>query len=193
MRPMNIFGQNLGIAQLLIPAICAGALVTANMYFLHISFHRQNKIHISMSIAGLLSLIYVVTHLLALIVGGILLRPDAGVQLYRAEQIFLTFFLFAFPYSITNLLAVNEQWQRINKSISLFGLAVACCITVIAFLFPDEFMSTTRKSGVLLNAAAFHGRGQEGVLCAIRDIVFSILILYGAVCFAADLFMKKQL
>jgi diguanylate cyclase (GGDEF)-like protein/PAS domain S-box-containing protein len=189
---MTIFDQNIGLIQLLIPAFCSGILIIGNIQYLYISLRRKDSLYISLTLVGFLSLLFVLSHLLNLIIGGIMIRPNAGMQIHRIEQLTATYLIFGLPYFLTHLLKLNEKWRRVNVILSYAGLAVSCMITVIAFASPDLFVSVTRHTGPWKTMAAFHGRGQEGIVYQVRDMIFGLLFVYAAVCFAADIIMNKS-
>lgn len=189
---MTYSSESIGLFQIIIPAICTGILIVGNIQYLYIALKRRDKIHVSLSMAGFLSLGFVGSHLLNLIVGGIAGNPDAGRQIHRIEQVAVTFYLFVFPYFVSNLLILTKRWQKVNRVITMSGLIVSFIITVIAFAAPDLFVSISSHSLSWLSRTTNYGRGQEGMVYIIRDGIFGVLIAYGLICFIVELIMHGR-
>jgi diguanylate cyclase (GGDEF)-like protein len=79
---------------------------------------------------------------------------------------------------------------RLNRVLAWTGLAIALAIAIIAWWVPDWYISQSiPKTGAALSAADF-GRGREGWLYGIRDLLLGVSIAYALMLCA--IFLPRQ-
>jgi len=190
---MPEFNQPISVLQLLLPAVCSG-LLFGGLLFLYLAIQYKSSLYTAISLFGFTSLLFVASEMIINVWGAWLLDRPVGLQFHRIEQLAGLYFLFTFPFLIAYLLKLNNTWKRINYIIALSGLGIAVTITAIAFINPDLFISITKHSDTYLKMKdqVDYPRGQEGMLYYVRDMLVGALILYGAICVAADLIKHRR-
>jgi diguanylate cyclase (GGDEF)-like protein/PAS domain S-box-containing protein len=186
------FGTRLGIIEFLIPAVCSGILFIEIMLFLYIYTRSRNKLYLSMTLLSFFAFIFVVGEALILTTGGWLHDARLAVQFHRIEQVGGAFFIFGLPYFLLHFLQLNNRFQKINKAITLVGFAVSIVISITAFVFPDLFISLRIPQSHWFRNEGSYGRGQEGLLYNIRDIILGLLIVYSMIIITIDILWHKK-
>lgn len=190
---MVIFTKELGLIELLLPAVCIGVIFLGIVFIIYIYKMFPRRLYLAMLYMSVFALIFVISELMILAFGGWLKNSEIAVQFHRVEQLAGVFFLFALPYLLYNLLTLNPLWLRITKYIAFAGLGIAVLITISAFVSPDSFISMTVKHPDWLVTAAKHGRGSEGFLYSLRDLFLGFAMLYALACLIADIIIHKKL
>ncbi|MBN8218098.1 MAG: EAL domain-containing protein [Spirochaetes bacterium] len=180
----------LGLAEFLLPAFCAGVLFTGTMLFSFLSMKGRETLHRVMVLLGGCAFVFVFSETLLLGLGGNLGRPEWARQFHRLEQMSGAYFLFALPLLLNFILTLPRRLVWANRALSWTGLAAALAITAGALLSPDAFISQSIPKASAHLSAADLGRGQEGWLYGIRDILLGVSITYTLVLCAV--FLPRQ-
>ncbi len=174
------------------PAIfCAGVLFFGMLLYILLFIKSRDTLHLSMVVIGIAGFSFVVSESLILIMGW-LLKPDAGMQFHRTEQIGATLLVFGIPYFLHQMLDMTPGWKKINTIIYRVMLWITVLIILIAFIHPDIFVSVTQHRHDWLLRQADHGRGVEGPLYMARDGILALLILYAFFSFIIDMVIHKR-
>ena len=189
---MPEFGSKLGLIEFLMPAICSGILFTGTLLFAYIYIRTRQMLHLSMFLLSMFALFFVGGESLVLATGGWLHIPALAVQFHRIEQLSGAFFIFGLPFFLTHFLQLNNRWQKTNALISFAGLIISMFIFSVAFLSPDLFISVTRPNPNWFRDEGTYGRGQEGIIYNIRDIILGLLIVYAMVIITIDIIWHKK-
>lgn len=134
-----------------------------------------------MMIIGMVGFIFVLSESLVLTMGWNL-QPNWGMQFHRSEQIGATILIFAIPFFLHYMLEINPLWKIINRIVYQIMFFVSLIIIIIAFIYPDLFVSVSKHRHDWLLRQADYGRGQEGYLYIVRDVFLGLLIIY--LCFS---------
>lgn len=145
-----------------------------------------------MAFLCLLGFIFTFSETMILTLGGWLKQSTAGIQFHRIEQLAGTFFLFGTPYLIIQLLELNAVLKKITRIIVMAGLAFSLVSTVLAFVMPDLFISVSHHHPQWLIAESYYGRGREGPVIMIRDILLALTTLYCLGALIYDLIIHKK-
>jgi len=185
------FQIKLALSQYFIPALCSGVLLLGFVLYLYMFLNTREKLHLVMMFMGFVGFGFVFSEAMILTAGW-MYNASAGLQWHRIEQIFATGFIVAIPSLLYTLLGLTPKWQRINRYIIPASAMVWLGFIIISFVLPDHFVSMTQHRANWLIDQADHGRGQEGILYAVRDAFLAFFILYGVVCFIADMILHRK-
>lgn len=172
------FDVSLHIVQFLMPPVCFGVLLGGFVLYVYMYWKYKNTLYFAVAFFALLGLVFVGSEMMILSLGGWLHNRSASVQFHRIEQIAGLFYLFAVPYSLNKMLTLNKRWYSFNTILSYIGLGYAIMATLWAFIWPDLFISMTEPKATWMYYEADYGRGQEGVLYVIRDVLLGLYIVY---------------
>jgi methyl-accepting chemotaxis protein len=189
---MIAFKQALTLTQFMIPLICCGVLLMGFFLFTYIQIRFRERMHLTMMLLAFIGFMFVFSESMVLLIGGWMLRPDAGMQFHRLEQVWASLFIFIIPFLLSNLLELRPGWQKANRFLAMAGLAVAAGFILISFIQPDLFVSMTKHRDDWLLRQADHGRGFQGPLYPIRDAVLFLFIIYSVICFIVEMVMHRR-
>jgi methyl-accepting chemotaxis protein len=189
---MPEFKEILTTSQFLPAAFCSGVLFLGMLLYITVFIHTRQRLHLAMSVLGLAGFSFVFFETLVL-ASGWMVDAELGMQFHRGEQIAATLLIPAIPLMLHYLLSMTPGWKKINLVFIAAGFTAFGVLTVIAFAAPDLFVSQTIHRPDWLTRQADHGRGQEGPLYMLRDLLLGILILYTFVCFIMDMIVQKRL
>ncbi len=181
------------VPQLMMPAICTGILFYGLLLFIYMAYRYKSMIYFSIAIMAFFALGFVGNSTLVIVFGAIKHMRPFSVNFHRLEQLSGTFFLFALPFSLSFILKLSLKWQKINRFISYAGLTFAVIITIIAFASPDLFVSFEKTKKTWLTCESDFGRGKEGIVYRVRDILLGIYIIYNLSIISADIIINKRL
>ncbi|MCP4023605.1 MAG: PAS domain-containing protein [Desulfobacteraceae bacterium] len=108
-----------------------------------------------------------------------------GMQLYRLEQISATSFLIALPV-LLHYLAENVM-PKVSKAFIALGMVAFSVFTIMAFVYPDSFISITKVHSSALIKEGSSARGQVGLFYYFRDGIAFVNFIY------AFIFMRQIL
>ncbi len=189
---MPEFKVPLGLLEFLLPVICTGTLLSGVILFAYLYLRSRTTLYLAMTFLGFFALVFVGSEMMILAFGSWLHNAPAGMQFHRSEQLAGAFFIFGLPFLLVYLLDLNPLWRKINRVIAFAALAGCAAITIIAYAYPDSFISQTIHNKNWLLTESNYGRGQEGFLYEIRDTVLGICIIYSLACMGIDLFWHRK-
>lgn len=179
-------------ASLIFPAIfCSGVLFLGLLLYILLYVKSKDKLHLSMIVIGIAGFSFVMSESMILTMGW-MLKPDTGMQFHRIEQVGASLLIFGIPYFLHQMLDMTSAWKKINTIIYKVMLVITVLIILIAFIYPDAFVSVTQHRHDWLLRQADHGRGAEGPLYMVRDGILALLILYAFASFIIDMVIHKR-
>ena len=189
---MEGFQTQILLSQLLIPAVSSGILLLGFLLFLYMFLRSREILHFSMGLLALLGFIFVFSETMILSTGQWHHPSAIGMQFHRIEQLSGAFFLIGVPLFIMSITELTPPWQRANRYIAGFGLLCAVIVLILAFVYPDSFISQTIHKEGWKTVQADWGRGQEGPAYQARDILIALAILYAIACFLYDMIAHRR-
>ncbi len=164
--------------QILIPTVSTGLLAGGTLLFVFIFALYKEKKYLAITLLGLIGMIFVGSEAATLFIGGQYRNIELARQFQRIEQIAAAFFLFILPYLGGSLFNLTPKEEKLNKILTYTGLGLAIFFTIIAFAFPDLYISFTRHHPKWQINEADYGRGDIGILYLVRDGFLGIFIIY---------------
>lgn len=180
------------LVQFLLPPVCFGILLGGFILYVYMYWRYKNSLYFAVAFFAFLGMLFVGSETMILSFGGWLHNRTISVRFHRLEQVSGLFYLFALPYSLNKLLILNKRWHSINTLLAHIGLAYAVIATLCAYLFPDLFISLTTPKVSWTHYEADYGRGQEGILYAIRDTLLGFYIVYATVLVIVDMVVQRN-
>lgn len=190
---MLIFENQLTIIQFIIPPICFGILTTGFFFYLLMSWKFRSPLYYTITMLVFLGILFVASETLIISLGAWHHNRELSLQFHRTEQLAGAGFIFGIPFALTQFLKLNERWQRVNLCIALSGLVFFLFLIVMAYAVPDTFISMTKHKATWMIHEADYGRGKEGILYVVRDLLLAVCSVYGLVCFIIDIFLYKNI
>ena len=179
------------LSELVIPSVCTGILFTGFILFIYIFSRTKRTLYASMFTFCVLSFVFVISETFIVIFGSYHHNMVLGRQMHRLEQIAGLFFIPAIPYFISSLLQKESRLYRFNNVLIFGGLVIAAGITVTAFIKPDLFISIDSPSIGWQYRESTYGRGANGILYTVRDILLGIYIVYFIIFLIRDMVRNK--
>jgi diguanylate cyclase (GGDEF)-like protein/PAS domain S-box-containing protein len=179
------------LSELVIPSVCTGILFTGFILFIYIFSRTKQTLYASMFTFCVLSFVFVISETFIVIFGSYHHDIVLGRQMHRLEQIAGLFFIPAIPYFISSLLKKESRLSRFNNVLIFGGLVIAAGITVTAFIRPDLFISIDSPSIGWQYRESTYGRGANGILYTVRDILLGIYIVYFIIFLIRDMVRNK--
>ncbi|HDP79558.1 MAG TPA: hypothetical protein ENN21_01805 [Spirochaetes bacterium] len=189
---MNEFTMPLTLAQMAVPFACTGALVLSTFMLAYLGFRTGDRLYLSTAVMSLFGLLFVGSEMALLGYGSWLRNAGMGMQFHRTEQVAGAFFIMGFPFFIHYLLRLGPRWRRVNRLLVWVCLGISVFFALIAFAKPDLYISVTSHRPDWLSNQSNHGRGQEGMLYALRDLALGIVIIYGLICVAVNMVKNRR-
>lgn len=174
---------------LFLSAICGIVLLSSGLYVGVYAFTRT-PVYLSVALLGLTGWCFVGAET-AVITCGLLNEPRVGMQFHRVQALSAAFFLFALPYYLGHLLELGPGFTRINRVITLAGAVLFVLVAAAAFAVPEWFIGFTSHHGAG-GMPWREGRGTPGILYRLRDLLITLVSLYGAAMMAADLKLHRR-
>ncbi|MGL4368177.1 MAG: hypothetical protein ACRCUT_00665, partial [Spirochaetota bacterium] len=187
-----IFQIPMPLSVITIPVFETGLLFTGLVLAGYISLRDNVPLFRAIFFMGLSGLVFVGGEAAILIWGCYYRNIPAGMQYHRIEQLAGAMFLFCIPYYISTLLVLGPKINRFNRILSFAGLGAACVIASVAFIVPDLFISQTMHSPNYLIEESSYGRGKEGSLYLVRDLLLGLTILYAIGSMLVDMIWKRH-
>ena len=176
--------------QLLIPAVCTGMLAVGILISTYLSVKYRSLLYTSMSLLCFFAFCFVSCETLILTIGGMLRNPELSVSFHRVEQLSGAFFIFGLPLLIGTMLELGGIEKKINNTLCAAGLAFSLICALSFFFYPDLFISSEIHKQTWLINEADYGRGKEGPLYYMRDILLTALSVYAV--FSISRIIKKR-
>ncbi len=189
---MNEFTLPLALSQLVVTFVCSGALAISTFVLTYLALRTRSGLYVSMAVMSTLGLVFVVGESAILGFGWQAGNASLGMQFHRVEQVAGALFIAGFPFYIGRLVRAGNRWRAINRVVLAVGIAAALFFVVVAFVRPDLYVSVSAHRPDWLENQSNHGRGQEGPLYALRDIILGLVILYGLAAVLADMVRNRR-
>lgn len=182
----------LTISQIMIPSIGTGLLSAGIVLYTYLAFSFKKKLYWSMVLALVASFGFVFCEMGVIVFGAVLHEWHISMQLNRIQQLSVSLYMVALPVMMGQLLSLDGIWRRFNRALTIIFLSVFIALVLVAYISPDIFVSMTEKRITELNLLTDYGRGREGMLYFIRDILIGFIIAYTMVSIVLDLFANSR-
>jgi two-component system, sensor histidine kinase LadS len=186
------FDIPLTLLQFLLPAVCAGLLLSGMALFLYMSRSYHSKVYGQVALLAFFALGFVGSEVFLLSFGSYKHIWKVAIHFHQTEQIFGAFFLYGMPAFLGTLLDLGPSWQKRNRILSYIGLAFAFISIVVVFTYPDLFISSTERKITWNKYEGDFGRGKEGVLYFIRDGMMTVYAIYCFISIRLDIKKNKE-
>lgn len=163
------------------PFICVTVILVCSLFFAFLFFHSREALYLRFLLLNLNTLLFTATEILILILGGLEGNWQVAIQIHRLEQIIVAFYLLTVPLFLQAAVERGSPLRPSLKILTWLGLGLSLGFGLVAFLAPELFVSVTRHSQTWQTVIWDHGRGQEGFLYLVRDILLGLTLLYAVV------------
>ena len=180
------------VMELLLPPVNSGLLLAGLLLFTYLAVQYKSKLYFAIACLGLTAFAFVASDTVNTFWGDWQGNMAVGVQAHRLTHLVGAYFLFSLPFLLAHLLKLNKAWKRVNFIIAISGLGVALAFTVIAYAFPDLFISMVPKPYSEIAGKITYRWGREGVLYQVRDVLIGLVVVYSLVCVITDLIMHRR-
>jgi diguanylate cyclase (GGDEF)-like protein len=183
----------LGSIELIIPAAASGALFPGWLFFAYLGIRTRQGLHYAVTAVTGIGFLFALGELLVVHLGGVQNNFAHAAQVYRLQQVAVTWLLAVLPLFLRTLLtAVYGFSGRLNRAVTTAGTLLATALTVIAFVEPDWFRSVSEQSGSAAVYESAFGRGAAGWAFTARDIGFALVFMYVGVRIVQMLFAAPK-
>lgn len=180
------------IAEMIIPLITTGLLFPVLFIFVYIYMKFRQRIYLAIMLLALAAFLYVVFDLFTNYLGGMQGHIYAAMQFNRLQELSAGLFIPLFPYFLNSILSLNRRLRSINRWLLIFGAAFCLLLVGIAFTAPDLFISVTVPRLNTDNLASAIGRGAQGIMFRIRDLVLLFLIIYSIILIFTEMILFRE-
>ena len=189
---MPQFAQPLTLVQFLVPSVSVGILLSGVILYGYMSMRYRSPLYISMTVLALTAFGFVGSESMILGLVGNNHGWTAAIRFHQTEHLFGAIFLAGLPFFLANILELGRTWSRINAMLGVLGLlyAIVCLLSVVSG--SGLFISATVHKDTWLTVAPDYGRGKEGPLYMMRDLLLAVYILFSLVSIVADLRRTKR-
>lgn len=161
--------------QLMIPIFCSFLSASVVMVYLFLYRSFKYRIYYAGFLMGLGAFFFVFFESLVIFSGWIYILA-AGRVFHFLGQLSAAYFLYFMMLFASTLTDPEGQISRVSIIMARMGLGIAAVITVIAVIKPNLFISLTNSGMVRYNSPSDFGRGSEGPLYMMRDILLGIYL-----------------
>ena len=161
--------------QLMIPASCSLMLLSVIFAYIFIYARFREKLYKAGLWISVFAAWYVLFEFLV-IVAGWTGAIQTGRLFHRLGQLSGAFFLYGVMNFSSCVIPEGTILNRISCWMARGGLAVAVIITVMAFIFPESFISTSHGITREIFSPGDFGRGRVGILYSLRDVLLGIYL-----------------
>jgi PAS domain-containing protein len=182
----------LTISQIMIPSIGTGLLSAGLVLYTYLALSFKKNLYWSMVFTLLASFGFVFCETGVIVFGAVLHEWDISMQFNRIQQLSVSLYMIVLPIMMGELLSLDGFWRRFNRGMTFLFLVIFAGFVLIAFIAPDIFVSMTEKRITELNLITDYGRGREGVLYHVRDILIGFIIAYTMISIILDLFVNSR-
>lgn len=157
------------------PVFGSGVIFAGVFLFLYVVLRDKDIKYKAIFFLSITSFIFVFAE--AMIIFSTFLWQDAVLakNFHRIEQLSGSMFLFTVPYFLSVYLNLSDKWRKFLRYFSYAGLTYTIICIVFAFIMPDTFISIDTNQ--IVHGKTIFGRGKEGFLYAIRDIILAIMMI----------------
>jgi diguanylate cyclase (GGDEF)-like protein len=173
---------NLPLFEFLIPLFSSGVILGGTIIAAIVAAKYRNHRYFSFLSLSLISFLFIVMEVLVLYLGSIKGSFRIAAELNRIEQYSLLGYMIVIPYFLRHSLMASSSSSvvvlRMNRILFRAGILLCALGGIVAFGFPDFFVSVTEQHPNAAIYARFLGRGAIGPLFPFRDYLFFIYALY---------------
>lgn len=179
-------------AQLIIPAVCAGILLTGFILYLFIYMRTRQNLFLSILLFCVAAFVFTFMELSILIFGNILGNIPLGRQMHRIEQLAGLFFIPIIPLLMGSLPEQGKRVKQLSKALLYAGIVICVLLSAAGFAWPELFISQTVPKWDWQIRATSYTRGAQGILYLVRDFVLAIYIVFMIVVMIFDILKRKN-
>lgn len=191
---MNMnFEMPLSLLQISLPSMCVGFLFAGFLLYSYMVLTFKDEKYKTILLSDILALIFVGSEVFVIIIGGLQLNFQTSVYFHITEQLSGVVFIFALPYLIRTFLKIGPIWEKINKYILYISGLIVILIILAAIISPDLFISIKVQKHTANIFQSDYGRGEEGILYSIRDLLLALIISYSFFSIWMDYKKNKEL
>ena len=181
--------MTLGSIELIIPAIAAGVILPGFFVFLYLAIRTKQRLHYAVVAITGIGLVFTVGELLVVYLGGVQHRFAPAAQVYRVQQVAITWLLAVLPIFLHTIRrSMYTTTDRVTRGLVALGSVLAATLTVIAFVQPEWFRSVTQQADAADIYESAFGRGSAGWAFVLRDMAFVLVFVYIGIRIAQLLF-----
>ncbi|MDA3852473.1 MAG: GGDEF domain-containing phosphodiesterase, partial [Spirochaetaceae bacterium] len=157
--------------------LCFGVVLLVLIATVYI--HRKLKIHSLISLISLLTISSAFLFFEAIYVLALLrdVSPMVTMQLARLQELSLVFFIPGLLYFLESVFDLPVKTRIVNRVMAYIAVTISLMLILVAFMFPDSFMSVTHLQQQINNPMD-SGRGEEGLFFMIRDLLLGLTMIY---------------
>lgn len=186
------FEISLSAARLLLPILSSGFLLCGLVLFSYLYYRSRSAVFRDILPLSFFAFAYVAGEGLLLLTGGWVHDVRLGMEFHRLSQVAGAFVIFAIPLFLTTLVNAGPRERRFMSILVVACLFVSAIIAAAAYLAPDLFISmTVHKKSWLANEGDY-GRGREGALYLVRDILLGLAGLYTLIRIIIEMFRRRN-
>lgn len=164
------------ITQLLVPLILTGIIIFGIAISLYLYIKQKEGRYLGTLHFLLCSSLFTLTEALIIYLGAMLHNRELSVHIHRLQQVGGVFYLMAIPYLFKKI-SFNIK-KKLNDKVLIAGIIITLFFIVVAYVKPDLFISITEYSELGSIKETSYGRGREGLLYPVRDILVLLLFFY---------------
>jgi PAS domain-containing protein len=178
--------------EVLLPPLNSGLLLGGFVLFTYLAIAYKSGLYAAIALLGFTAFVFVASDTVNAVWGVWLGNMAIGAQFHRLTQTVGAYFLFALPFLLVYLLKLGDRWKQVNFRIALVGLGLAVVFTVVAYAFPDLYISMKQKVYSEIPGRVTFLWGREGIVYQIRDGLIGLVVVYSLVCILADMIRNKR-
>jgi len=184
---------NINMVALLVQGVLGGIQLCSFVFIIYLALTSKKTIYIILGLFGFASLLYLLFE--TLVLGEYILANFAlGREFNRLQALIIFCLIFFIPILTSKLVDLPPLWRRLNLIFTIFLSAVVALAFLIAFLYPDAFLSVAvpLKQSALQAGRWSEARGQPGIVYLIRDILALVFLQYMLVSFIYGLIKNNK-
>ena len=180
-----------GNIQLFIPSAGSFSVFILAILYIVIYLRFREKIYLAGALMTVLVGFFILFEALC-IKAGLQDNPVLGRQFNRGEHIFAAFFFFTLPFLLYQCSNTGKIWHKILKVMFFAGLGIAVFLTFISLFFPDLYVSVTQPSAMASILKGNAGKGKQGPLYIVRDVLIFAYVLFSFIYTGVLIFRYKE-
>lgn len=173
------------------PFACASVILVCTLFFAFLFAFSRETIYLQFLVLNLVTLLFTASELSILVVGASMRNWQLAIQIHRIEQLLVLSFLYAVPLFLLAVVGKESPLRKAIDVVKWIGLGAFAVITVLAFAAPDLFISVTKRSPTAFTRIWDFGRGQQGILYSVRDVLVGLLLAFSIVVMSLEIKRAK--
>jgi len=179
------------IIELIIPALSTGILLMGITITIYVYIRFKEQIYLSLIFVFIGALVFAGSEL-AIQICRVMEKVELSIHFHRTEQLGGAFFLFALPFFLSKDILQLEKIKKISLYMSYCGFIYFIFTAIMAYVNTDLFISQTAHKYLDTNIIYHYGRGKEGILYVIRDILLFFAIFYSVIILIIEIIKSKK-